>query len=37
LTTPAQRNGLMKMFKGEQDMNKLMKKMQGKMPKGMGM
>ncbi|MBI2665432.1 signal recognition particle protein [Candidatus Woesearchaeota archaeon] len=28
---------LMKMFKGEQDMNKLMKKMQGKMPKGLGM
>ena len=28
---------MMKMFKGEQDMNKLMKKMQGKMPKGMGM
>ena len=27
---------MMKMFKGEQDMNKLMKKMQGKMPKGVG-
>ncbi len=27
---------MMKMFKGEQDMNKLMKKMKGKMPKGMG-
>ncbi len=28
---------MMKMFKGETDMNKLMKKMKGKMPKGMGM
>ncbi|MBU0459384.1 MAG: signal recognition particle protein Srp54 [Nanoarchaeota archaeon] len=28
---------MMKMFKGEQDMGKLMKKMKGKMPKGMGM
>lgn len=28
---------LMKMFKGEQDINKLMKKMGGKVPKGMGM
>ena len=28
---------MMKMFKGEQDMNKLMKKMGGKLPKGMGM
>ena len=28
---------MMKMFKGEQDMNKLMKKMQGKMPKGVGL
>ncbi len=27
---------LMKMFKGEQDINKLMKKMGGKLPKGMG-
>ncbi|MEW5896883.1 MAG: signal recognition particle protein Srp54 [Nanoarchaeota archaeon] len=27
---------LMKMFKGEQDINKLMKKMGGKMPKGVG-
>ena len=26
---------LMKMFKGEGDINKMMKKMQGKMPKGM--
>ena len=26
---------MMKMFKGEKDMGKLMKKMQGKMPKGM--
>jgi len=28
---------VMKMFKGEQDMNKLMKKVGGKLPKGMGM
>ncbi len=28
---------MMKMFKGEKDMNKLMKQMKGKMPKGMGM
>jgi len=28
---------MMKMFKGEGDIGKLMKKMQGKMPKGMGM
>ena len=28
---------VMKMFKGEQDMGKLMKKMKGKMPKGFGM
>ncbi len=28
---------LMKMFKGEQDINVLMKKMKGKLPKGMGM
>ena len=28
---------LMKMFKGEQDINKVMKKMGGKLPKGMGM
>jgi signal recognition particle subunit SRP54 len=28
---------MMKMFKGEQDINKLMKKMGGKMPKGIGM
>lgn len=28
---------LMKMFKGEQDVNKLMAKMKGKLPKGMGM
>jgi len=27
---------LMKMFKGEQDLNKMMKKMKGKMPKGLG-
>jgi signal recognition particle subunit SRP54 len=28
---------MMKMFKGEGDMNKIMKKMQGRLPKGMGM
>lgn len=28
---------MMKMFKGEGDINKMMKKMKGKMPKGMGM
>ena len=28
---------MMKMFKGEGDVNKMMKKMQGKLPKGMGM
>ncbi len=28
---------MIKMFKGEQDMSKLMKKMKGKMPKGMGL
>ncbi len=28
---------MVKMFKGEQDMNKIMKKMKGKMPKGLGM
>ncbi|MBU0469998.1 MAG: signal recognition particle receptor subunit alpha [Nanoarchaeota archaeon] len=28
---------MMKMFKGEQDINKMMKRMGGKMPKGMGM
>ncbi len=28
---------MMKMFKGEKDMNKMMKKLGGKMPKGMGM
>ena len=28
---------MMKMFKGEKDMGKLMKRMGGKMPKGMGM
>lgn len=28
---------VMKMFKGEQDVNKIMKKMGGKMPKGMGL
>jgi len=28
---------MMKMFKGEKDMGKLMKRMKGKMPKGLGM
>jgi len=28
---------MMKMMKGSGDMNKMMKKMQGKMPKGLGM
>jgi len=28
---------MMKMFKGEKDINKMMKKMGGKLPKGMGM